>query len=238
MKDKECKTTKDNVNSHYDKQWSSISEDDALSRVKNLKSVFDAIISPLTIENNNRILDLGTGPAIIPIRLVQTQNYDLDIYGMDISNAALYLGRKVLKSCHIETVSLLMGDCENIPFSEGTFDAVVSNATFNLLIDKQKGISDMARVVKIGGFVVIGDCITKENKCVNDQDSKLWSQCVAGAPTKKEILVLAHNVGLKSTGIFNLTQIVMELVTSGLWNWQEFIEHDLEYHVFSFKKEP
>ncbi len=157
---------------------------------------------------------------------------------MDISKAALYLGKKVLKSCHIKTVSLLMGDCENIPFSEGTFDAVVSNATFNLLIDKQKGISDMARVVKIGGFVVIGDCITKENKCVNDQDSKLWSQCVAGAPTKKEILVLAHNVGLKSTGIFNLTQIVLELVTSGLWNWQEFIEHDLEYHVFSFKKEP
>jgi ubiquinone/menaquinone biosynthesis C-methylase UbiE len=238
MEERECKTTKENVGSHYEDQWSSYSEEDALCRVKNLSPVIDSIISPLKLEKNKKILDLGTGPAIIPIRLVQTKNYDLDIYGMDISKQALYLGRRVLENRHIETVSLLIGDCENIPFSEDTFDAVVSNATFNLLMDKKKGISEIERVLKSGGLIVMGDCITKEKKCVNDQDKKLWSQCVAGAPTKEEILNLAQKVGLKNTGIFNSTQNVKELVKSRLWDWPEFLEHDLEYYVFSFKKEP
>lgn len=240
MKDKECKTIKDNVNSIYEEQWSSYSEDDVLLRMQNLSIVIDAIISQVELRENSKILDLGTGPAVIPLRLVQTQNIDLDIYGLDLSRDAVHLGQRVLgKNVHYN-VQLLLGDWENLPFFEGTIDAVFSNATFNLLLNKERGFLEMARVTKSGGMVVVGDCITKERRCKSqeEQNNQLWSQCVAGAPTKEEILDQAQKVGLKNIGIFNLTQKVKELVGSGLWNWLEFNTHDLTYYIFSFKKEP
>lgn len=238
MKDRECKTTKDSVLKHYEDQWESYSEDDVNNRVANLGPVIDTIISPISIKENMKILDLGTGPAIIPIRLAQTSEVQLHIYGIDLSKNAILLGMSVLKKMDYQNIRLLLGDCSHLPFSDGTFDAVVSNATFNLLLNKENGFSEMARVTKKGGIVILGDCILRKRKCENsnDKNGKLWSQCVAGAPTEKEIHEYAKKAGLKSLDTYNLTQMVTEQVKEGLWKWPEFLEYDLKYHVFSFSK--
>jgi ubiquinone/menaquinone biosynthesis C-methylase UbiE len=238
MKESECKSTKDNVSEHYEKQWDSLSEEDVLLRVKNLAPVIDSIISPIDIKDKIRILDVGCGPAIIPLWIDQKLNMGIDIIGVDISKTAILLGREMIRKSHYNNIRLLLGDFETLPFSHGTFDAVISNATFNLLPEKQRGILEIARILRNHGTVVIGDCVAKEKRCQGEQDNKLWSQCVAGAPTKKELLVYAQKGGLVFLESFNLTQKVKDLVKSGLWSWPEFLEHDLEYHVFSFKKEP
>ena len=236
-----CNNKKENVTQHYESQWENYSEEDVLKRVKNLAAVIDTIISQLAVEPGVKILDLGSGPGITPLRLMQTvgDNSGAKIYGIDTSEKALQIGNKVIAQNSLnDSIHLVLGDAENLPFQNRSFDAVVSNATLNLLPDKESGFYEIARVTKDGGCVVIADCTVGEGKkCSQESQSvDLWSACVAGAPTNKEILELAEQAGLDLLQSIELTNEVSYLVKNKLWDWPEFIEHGLEYHVFGMRK--
>ncbi len=242
MNKAECKIKRENVNQHYEEQWQGYTEDDVLKRVENLKEVLDSILSPLTLKPGVRILDLGSGPGIIPLRMAHFlgDNPETKIYGLEISENAIKIGNKIIRQKNLtHSIHLIKGDAENLPFQDQSFEAVVSNATFNLLLNKEKGFNEMTRVVKEGGNIIIADCVAKEGKrCSGDieGDDELWSVCVAGAPTKKEILELSGRAGLEVLETMDLTVKVSRLVKNKLWDWPEFIEYDLEYYVFKMLK--
>jgi demethylmenaquinone methyltransferase / 2-methoxy-6-polyprenyl-1,4-benzoquinol methylase len=53
------------------------------------------------------------------------------------------------------------GDAQNLPFAENTFDGAIISFGLRNLTDLQKGIDEMARVVKPGGYVInldLGHC--------------------------------------------------------------------------------
>ncbi|MEE9150895.1 MAG: class I SAM-dependent methyltransferase, partial [Thermoplasmata archaeon] len=126
MDRKECKTRKENVIKHYESQWEDHSEEDVLMRVENLKDVLDSIIASLTLKPGVRILDLGSGPGIIPIRIAQIFSEDIDICGIDFSERGVCLGNKVIKKMNSNaSIHLIRGDVENLPFQESGYDAVV-----------------------------------------------------------------------------------------------------------------
>jgi ubiquinone/menaquinone biosynthesis C-methylase UbiE len=241
MTKNECTNQKENVNKHYEIQWEGYSDKDIIARVANLSSVIDPILSYLPKTQNIKVLDLGCGPAVIPLRMAQIKKKEskMEIYGIDISNTALKVASGIIGENQLDFIHLILADCESLPFSQNGFDCVVSNVTFNLLIDKPKGFSEMVRVLKEGGILVIGDCVKEEagQTCQDSQnESNLWSQCVAGAPTKSDIVSLAKSNDLKILDTQDLTKTVMELVKNQLWDWPEFLEHNLKYHVFAFKK--
>jgi ubiquinone/menaquinone biosynthesis C-methylase UbiE len=231
---------KDDVTKHYEKQWEDYSEEEVIVRVKNLAYVLDSIVSNIPIKSVDRVLDLGSGPGIIPLRItrISERNPEIKIFGIDISEKALQLGRKVINEMDLgASIQFVQGDCENLPFQECGYDAVVSNATLNLLEDKQKAFSEIARITKPKGFIVIGDCIAAEGKeCSTEKDNNLWSKCVSGAPTKEEMIELAKGVDLEVIKAEDLTDEVSRLVKNNLWDWPEFTEHDLEYYIFVMRK--
>ncbi len=238
MQKEECKTRRENVNQHYEEKWKNYTEEDVLKRVENLREVLDPIISPFTLEKGLKILDLGSGPGIIPLRMAQIFGEDsgIEVYGIDISQRALQLGNKVTEKMGFGSfIHLVRCDVENLPFQKCRYDAVVSNATINLLPDKEKGFDEIARVTKDEGEIIIADCIAKEDKrCCGDTDAddELWSACVAGAPTKVEMQQLANRAGLEVLETKDLTYEVSRLVKNELWDWPEFVEYDLDYYVF------
>jgi ubiquinone/menaquinone biosynthesis C-methylase UbiE len=199
--------------------------------------VIDRILSPCRFDNTNLVLDLGTGPAIIPLRISQIADGSKPvIYGIDISFEALKLAACVLEIAQVNNVNLLLADCEDLPFLSDSFDYVLSNATFNLLYDKQKGFSEMARITRKGGLVIMGDCVATSCSRINSDDPELWSACVSGAPTEAEIEKLAQQSGFSILKTECLTPDVRSLVSLGLWKWPEFLEHDLDYFVFIMQK--
>jgi ubiquinone/menaquinone biosynthesis C-methylase UbiE len=242
MTKESCEGKKENIYQHYETQWECYTDEEVLDRVKNLSRVIDPMISEITERKGARILDLGSGPGIIPLRMSQFSKDDLgiEIIGIDISDKALTVGNRVIKKKELtQWIRLIKADCENLPFKDRVFDAVVSNATINLLLNKERSFFEMSRVIKDGGSIMLGDCVAGEGKtCKDDMDSDkdLWSACVLGAPTKSEFQKLGNDAGLEVINTLNLTDAVTDLIKNGLWKWPEFLEHDLDYYIFCMRK--
>jgi len=83
---------------------------------------------------SSRVLDLGCGPADIPIRLAQTAR-QITIVAVDASEPMLEWGRDAVQEAGLEPrVSLLLAKLPDFP-SLPPFDAVISNSLLHHLPD-------------------------------------------------------------------------------------------------------
>ncbi len=101
------------------------------------------------------ILDVATGTADVAL-LLYRYLHPRKIIGIDISEGMLELGRqKVEKQKLKEIIELRQGDAETINFPENSFEAITVAFGVRNFEDLQKGLSEMLRVLKPGGKMVI-----------------------------------------------------------------------------------
>jgi demethylmenaquinone methyltransferase/2-methoxy-6-polyprenyl-1,4-benzoquinol methylase len=102
----------------------------------------------------NYILDVATGTGDFAIEALKL-NPD-KIIGVDISEGMLEIGRKKMKANGYEsTIELMSADSENLPFEENKFDAVIVAFGVRNFENLEKGLTEMLRVIKPGGRVVV-----------------------------------------------------------------------------------
>jgi demethylmenaquinone methyltransferase / 2-methoxy-6-polyprenyl-1,4-benzoquinol methylase len=101
------------------------------------------------------ILDVATGTAdvaLLAAKMLQPES----VTGIDISDGMLEIGRqKIAKAGLANTIKLLNGDSETINFGDNTFDAVTVAFGVRNFEDLQKGLSEIKRVLKPGGKLVV-----------------------------------------------------------------------------------
>ncbi|MBL6663648.1 MAG: bifunctional demethylmenaquinone methyltransferase/2-methoxy-6-polyprenyl-1,4-benzoquinol methylase UbiE [Flavobacteriales bacterium] len=104
--------------------------------------------------NPKMILDIATGTGDLAIeasRLNPTQ-----VIGVDISNNMLDVGREKMKKKSLDKlVDMQYGDSENLSFEDNTFDAVTAGFGVRNFENLDKGLSEMCRVMKVGGKLAI-----------------------------------------------------------------------------------
>ena len=100
------------------------------------------------------ILDIATGTGDLAIMLSGAT--DAKITGADISNGMLEVGRKKIAAAKLSgRIELIYGDSENLPFADGTFDAVTVSFGIRNFENLDKGLLEILRVLKPGGLFVI-----------------------------------------------------------------------------------
>lgn len=101
------------------------------------------------------ILDIATGTGDLAIMLAQQTQAD-KIIGLDISKGMLEIGREKVKYANLhEKITMTHGDSENLPFQNDSFDAVTVSYGVRNFEDLDKGLSEIRRVLKPGGILVI-----------------------------------------------------------------------------------
>lgn len=112
-------------------------------------------INILKKNNPSVILDVATGTADVAIstaNIIQPES----IVGIDISSEMLEVGKKKISQMGLDqTISLKLGDSEAIEFGDDTFDAATVAFGVRNFENLEKGLSEMLRVVKKGGTVLI-----------------------------------------------------------------------------------
>lgn len=102
----------------------------------------------------DRILDLATGTGDFAIALLALN--PKEIVGMDISEGMLDVGRQKMKHRKFDhIISMKYGDSEALPFEDGYFDALTVGFGVRNYENLEKGLSEMLRVVRPGGKIVI-----------------------------------------------------------------------------------
>lgn len=104
--------------------------------------------------NPKQILDIATGTGDLAIMMAGL-NPDR-VVGLDISSGMLEVGKqKIGKQNLSDTIDMIVGDSENMPFDDNTFDAITVSFGVRNFANLDKGLTEIRRVLKPGGTLVI-----------------------------------------------------------------------------------
>lgn len=99
------------------------------------------------LPRSNKILDLGCGTGMLLDELAKLGKL---VVGVDASPEMLKIAKK-----RSPGVSLVLADADNLPFSNESFDAVVSITMLQNMPDPSATMKEIARVVKTCGTVIL-----------------------------------------------------------------------------------
>ncbi|MDP3311746.1 bifunctional demethylmenaquinone methyltransferase/2-methoxy-6-polyprenyl-1,4-benzoquinol methylase UbiE [Lutibacter sp.] len=112
------------------------------------------VVQIVATTNPNSILDIATGTGDLAINLIDTTASK--IVGIDISEGMLQVGRSKIKKLHLEnTIDMMFGDSENLPFEDESFDAITVAFGVRNFESLEKGLLEIYRVLKTGGTFVV-----------------------------------------------------------------------------------
>ena len=104
--------------------------------------------------NPENILDIATGTGDLAISLAKTTAKE--IVGLDISDGMLKVGRKKINTKNLDDkISMVIGDSENLPFEDDSFDAITVAFGVRNFETLEKGLAEIYRVLKPEGIFVI-----------------------------------------------------------------------------------
>jgi demethylmenaquinone methyltransferase/2-methoxy-6-polyprenyl-1,4-benzoquinol methylase len=100
------------------------------------------------------ILDVATGTGDLAIAALKLN--PIKVTGVDISEGMLTIGKQKMKEQGLmDKISLEYGDSEQLPFPEAAFDAVTCAYGVRNFENLEKGLEEMARVLRPGGKMAI-----------------------------------------------------------------------------------
>jgi ubiquinone/menaquinone biosynthesis C-methylase UbiE len=115
-----------------------------------LRPMGDEIIAALRLRPTDTVLDIATGtgePGLTLARLVPQGR----VVGLDLSEGMLAVARQHAKAQGLTNYEAVAGDACELPFPDGTFDAVSCRMGFMFFPDMALAAREMARVLKPGG---------------------------------------------------------------------------------------
>ena len=113
------------------------------------------------LQSGERVVDVGCGAgldSLIAARMVGPRGR---VIGVDMTIAMLEKARQGAAAAHQQHVEFRAGYAEALPVPDAWADVVISNGVLNLMPDKLAALAEMARVLKPGGRVQMGDILVQ-----------------------------------------------------------------------------
>lgn len=110
------------------------------------------LIEACHIDKDSYVLDVGCGVGITACYLAG--EYGCRIVGVDVSETMVKQSKERARRKDVaDKVEIKIGDAQALPFKDAVFDAVICESVTAFPKDKQKVVSEYARVTRPGGYV-------------------------------------------------------------------------------------
>jgi SAM-dependent methyltransferase len=157
------KNTKKIVSEHFSKNWryweviydrhpGNINPSYSLDIIKRKLAAL-RFIDAFAKNRSLKILDVGCGPGLFLKELLERGHC---IVGIDMAGGMVHRAREIIKGYPSEQAQCIYGDIEDLQFADNSFDVVLCLGVLSYLPHDKKGLSEMRRVVKRDGIVVLG----------------------------------------------------------------------------------
>lgn len=133
------------------------------------KDFLEFTMRSIELNNKSEVLEVAAGTCATGRELAP---YVGSVTCVDITPAMLEIGKEEAKKLNISNMHFEIGNAENLPYPDESFDVVISRLAFHHFTDIKIPFSEMHRVLKPKGQLVIIDMEAAEVE-VRDMEDKL-----------------------------------------------------------------
>jgi ubiquinone/menaquinone biosynthesis C-methylase UbiE len=171
----------------------------------------------------SRVLDVGTGTALIPIELCR-RAADAKVEAIDLADHMLVLARRNVERAGLASrIRVARVDAKNTSFEDGSFSAVVSNSIVHHIPEPAGALAEMWRVLGKGGVLFVRDLArpettarvheigeayapvppggAQETKAMNERQRALFEASLHAALTVDEVCAMIAPLGISPTSV-------------------------------------
>jgi ubiquinone/menaquinone biosynthesis C-methylase UbiE len=156
-----------------------------------------------------RVLDVGTGTALIPLELCGRGN-KWHVVAVDLARAMLDVAAKNVAAARLsQAIELKLIDAKRLPFADGEFPVVMSNSIIHHIPDPADCLAEMVRVVSPKrGLLFVRDLLRPASEAqlqalvqthAGDADAhqqKMFAESLHAALTLEEVRTLVSRFGI------------------------------------------
>jgi SAM-dependent methyltransferase len=127
------------------------------------------------LESGEMVVDIGCGAGIDSLIAAKMVGATGRVIGVDLTPEMVAKARAGAEQAGTANVEFRQGLAESLPVKDSWADVAISNGVLNLFPDKLAGLREVARVLRPGGRLQVGDILVE--KAVSDKgkrDIDLW----------------------------------------------------------------
>jgi len=157
-------------------------------------------IDQMEFREEDHVLDVGCGGGETLHRISGKLPVGM-LKGIDYSMVSVSLSREINRE-DIESgkMDILEASVESLPFSDGTFDKVVSVESFYFWPDPRKGLAEIYRVLKPGGTFMLVAEIYDSDRLTEEQKENIRKYNMNN-PSIREYMDLFQETGFTRTTV-------------------------------------
>ncbi len=177
----------------------------------------------LVLRPLGRVLDVGTGTALIPIELCRRAR-DVDVHAIDLASSMLAIAlRNVERAALGARIHIESGDAKSTRWEDHAFDTVISNSLVHHMPNPGRLLREMHRLARAGGTLFVRDLVRPESAeqvrhlvetyapvrpsaspavdAMHARQRSLFEASLHAALTVEEVVALAAPLGIPSEAV-------------------------------------
>jgi ubiquinone/menaquinone biosynthesis C-methylase UbiE len=171
--------------------------------------------SKLDLSGSPRVLEIGCGTGVVTRFLAQSPGFAGQVVGADQSAALLNRAKTLAAQAGLsKRVEYDVEDAHNLSYEDASFDIAIAHTLISHVTDPRQVLSEMARVVRPGGTVVVfdGDYASLTYACTDESLGKKMDHALAAATFNNRIIMRTLPQLLTDVGL-RLDESIAELVS-------------------------
>jgi ubiquinone/menaquinone biosynthesis C-methylase UbiE len=164
-----------------------------------------------------RALDIATGTGFTALALAPQCRH---VVGVDLTFGMVCEARRAAADRGVSNLVFCLGDAETLPFRDGAFDIAACRFAAHHFPDLPRALAEMARVVKVGGRVILEDTCAPESPdleaLMNEWERRRDpSHRADHPPSRLQALVEAVGLRVEGTSMADVPQEFEDWVRRG-----------------------
>jgi len=136
------------------------------------KDHLNLIVDLTAPAGSDKVLDVATGNGFLAFEFAKRVS-EANVTGCDMTRDMLLVAERIQRERGLDNVDFRVRDVESLGFEDESFDIVSCRFAFHHFTNPGKAVSEMARVCKRGGKIVLVDGLSSEDSAKSEYHNRI-----------------------------------------------------------------